>query len=309
VKAWHEVRALVEATPAVEKVRVTVQRGETTLTVAVQPGPAPADLSDDLFSSADTATGYTGLVNKDVVIAKVDDNTPAASAGLAPGDRLVRLRSEASDGRAVVRPIGVWETDLAAFQGADARNRFAITYQRGHEVKTGQIQLQEKKEADEFKNQRTRWVFGAENSQDALDSYTYQRHVGVGEALVEGTKQVGQDVHLIVAGLVRLFVGKIPIDSVGGPIMLFVIAEKSAKRGAEFFLRMMAVISVNLGLLNLLPIPVLDGGHLIFFGFEAIRRQPPSLRAREIANAIGLAFIFLLMVLVFRNDIVKYVLG
>lgn len=114
---------------------------------------------------------------------------------------------------------------------------------------------------------------------------------------------------LIGVGVAKMVQGKIPFDTMGGPIMLFVIAEKSAKRGAATFLRVLAMVSVNLGILNLLPIPVLDGGHLMFFGIEAVRRRPPSLRFRELANVVGLALLALLMVLVFKNDILRYVLG
>ena len=95
----------------------------------------------------------------------------------------------------------------------------------------------------------------------------------------------------------------------GGPIMLFVIAEKSANSGLAEFLTMLAVISVNLGLINLVPVPVLDGGHLMFLAMEAIRRRPPSVRVREVANVVGLVMLLMLMVLVFKNDIVRFVLG
>ena len=99
------------------------------------------------------------------------------------------------------------------------------------------------------------------------------------------------------------------MDSMGGPIMLFVFAGKSAEHGMTAFFKMLAVISVNLGLFNLLPIPVLDGGHLVLFAVEGIRRKPPSMRFREITNMVGMAILLLLMVLVFSNDIVRFILG
>ena len=88
-------------------------------------------------------------------------------------------------------------------------------------------------------------------------------------------------------------------------IMLFVIAEKSAKRGWEHFLRIMGMISVNLALLNLLPIPILDGGHLMFFTYEALRRRPMSQKAMEICQQVGLVLLVSLMVFVFYNDIAR----
>lgn len=267
------------------------------------------ELDGTLFSCADAPGGYTGLVNTDTVIAKLEAESPAAKAGLQVGDRLLRMVRRSPDGAASDRPISVWAIDLGAFQGSDARSEFTLTYQRGERVLTGHLQLLEKQELDEFKNKHTRWVFGAENADDTLGTYTFERRVGLGEAIGQAFVRLGDDIGLIARGLERLVVGRLSIDNVGGPIMLFVIAEKSAKHGMEHFLRMMAVISVNLGLLNLLPIPVLDGGHLAFLGLEAVRRRPASMRVREVANAIGLALIFLLMLLALRNDVIKYVLG
>ena len=91
--------------------------------------------------------------------------------------------------------------------------------------------------------------------------------------------------------------------------MLFVFAGKSAEHGLQSFFRMLAIISVNLGLFNLLPVPVLDGGHLVLFLVEGIRRKPPSMRFREITNMVGVAILLLLMILVFSNDIIRFVLG
>jgi regulator of sigma E protease len=87
--------------------------------------------------------------------------------------------------------------------------------------------------------------------------------------------------------------------------MLFQVAARSAEAGYEVFLKNMALVSVNLGLVNLLPIPILDGFGLLAALWEGIRRRPIPVRAREIANIVGLAMLALLVVLVFKNDITK----
>jgi len=105
---------------------------------------------------------------------------------------------------------------------------------------------------------------------------------------------------------VMLFTGQISARSVGGPIMIFDLASKAARRGWEDFLWLMAVISINLGLINLLPVPILDGGQVTFLGIEAIRRGPLSLRARAIAAYVGLTLVVALMAFAFWNDIQRY---
>ena len=88
--------------------------------------------------------------------------------------------------------------------------------------------------------------------------------------------------------------------------MIFDIAAKAGRQGLDEFLWMMALISINLGLINLLPIPVLDGGHLMLFAIEAIKRKELSQRTRQIAYYIGFSIIVLLMLLAFKNDIERY---
>lgn len=277
----------------------------------VVPSPHfPAGLSRDLLSSADTASGYTGLVSDNVVVGSVDADTPAARAGIQPGDRLIRVAITDAKGNSTTRPIDVWEIDLGALNGIDAlQSDVQITVQRQHAILPVHLRLTERKETDELKNVHKVLVFGAHpaaRGDEGLGTYLKERRIGPGEALTEAAQQVSEDATLIARGLARLVQGKLPMESMGGVIMLFVIAEKSAKKGAQVFLRTMAVISVNLGMLNLLPVPVLDGGHLLFCAIEAVRRKPASIRVREWANTVGLILLLLLMLLAFRNDIVRY---
>jgi len=342
VAAWHELRAALAAVPASEPVQLVVRRSRQesmpldppatqrdaaaprdatvqresaalsepeTLSITLRVGERPAGLPSDAWSSADTGFGYTGLVSHEVVVDKVEPGTPAATAGVLPGDRLLRLRTERPDGTVVARAIDVWSIDSADFSGTDARSRFVLTIQRGREVSERPLTLASREEKDELKNVRTQYVFGATTPTRDLDTYVGQRHVGVVSAFGGAVKQVGRDMTLIGMALGKLIGGKLPFNTMGGPIMLFVIAEKSAKLGLEAYLRTLAVISVNLGMLNLLPVPVLDGGHLFFFAFEALRRRPASLRVRELANIVGFVLLMLLMLLVFKNDIWRYVLG
>jgi regulator of sigma E protease len=104
----------------------------------------------------------------------------------------------------------------------------------------------------------------------------------------------------------KLVTGDISTDTIGGPIMIAKMAGDQAKSGIVNLIFFIALISVNLAIINLLPIPILDGGHLLFFSIEAFKGNPVSLKVREVAQQIGLFVILLLVVLVFYNDIFRY---
>ncbi len=110
---------------------------------------------------------------------------------------------------------------------------------------------------------------------------------------------------MTVIGIIKLIQRIIPADTIGGPILIFQMAEKQAAAGVLNFFTFAALISINLGILNLLPIPILDGGHLLFLAIEAIRKKPLSERTISIANRIGLAFIISLMAFAMYNDIFR----
>jgi regulator of sigma E protease len=97
----------------------------------------------------------------------------------------------------------------------------------------------------------------------------------------------------------------VPLNTVGGPIMMYQLAGKSAEQGLDSFLNLMAIISINLGVMNLLPIPVLDGFHLLSAAWEGVRRRPIPVRVREVANMVGLALLIMLMLLAVTNDVMR----
>ena len=126
------------------------------------------------------------------------------------------------------------------------------------------------------------------------------------QAVVKGSAQTWKVIDLTVMSLVKMIQRVVPMDSVGGPIMIAKMAGETAKMGASSFLAFMALLSINLGVLNLLPVPVLDGGHLFFFFCELIIGRPVSQKVREYAQQVGLFLLLSLMVLAFYNDIIRY---
>jgi regulator of sigma E protease len=121
----------------------------------------------------------------------------------------------------------------------------------------------------------------------------------------ESFRQTYAIVELMVVIIAKLFTGDISIDTVGGPIMIAQMAGDQARAGVSSLFQFIAVISVNLAVINLLPIPVLDGGHLLFFLIEAVKGRPVNLKVREIAQQVGMVILIMLMILVFYNDIIR----
>ena len=328
VDAWHELRTAIAALPAGAPIVLRARRGEEEIKVTLAPSAWPTPLGElDRISSADAAgaAGYTGLVAKEATVASVRDSSPAAQAGLRPGDRLLTVitlvptppansgpgtaaASKAPAGSVVRRPVGVWSIDLPSL-GLAKGTKVSLEVQRGVEVLTVVLSAEEHAYSDEFRQSHEVVDVGVVNDLDALGTYTRVAPVGLAEASYQAGKQVGADMSLIGRGIGKMVSGSVPLANMGGPIMLFVIAEKSAKRGWDSFGRAMAMTSVNLGLLNVLPIPVLDGGHLLFYGIEAVTGRPPSVRLREYAQMVGMGLLLLLMLVVFRNDITRYLLG
>jgi regulator of sigma E protease len=131
--------------------------------------------------------------------------------------------------------------------------------------------------------------------------------VGPFQALVEGGKKTWELTELTVLTVVKLFQGVIPLKTLGGPIMIGQLTGDIARENLSYLLPFMAVISINLAILNLLPVPVLDGGLILLFLIEIIIRKPISIKKREMAQKIGLFLLILLMVIVFYNDLVRII--
>jgi regulator of sigma E protease len=124
-------------------------------------------------------------------------------------------------------------------------------------------------------------------------------------ALRRGFEETWEGIKFTSIGFVRLVQGRMSLSSVSGPITIYDIAGQAGAKGTLYFVWAMALISINIGLINLLPIPVLDGGHLFFFLVEAVKRRPLSLRVREVASLVGMSVLVILMLVAFKNDVTR----
>jgi regulator of sigma E protease len=257
----------------------------------------------DLAAEKHDGQVATGIAPSELFVAAVAPGTPAARAGLVAGDLLVAL-----DGQ----PIRHWMLLEQALLGAPERS-FHLTWRRGL-AGGGAVDLeadivQERRAAvDEYGQSHALIVFGAENDVGPVTGERVPIDSRFSYAAVHALDRTAQTTILMARGLVSLVRGQLPRDTIGGPIMVFRMASVSGHKGWDEFLLMLALISVNLGLLNLLPIPILDGGHVVMFAIEAVRRRRVSPRVRDGFVMAGLVVIVSLTVLALKNDIVRYLL-
>lgn len=127
------------------------------------------------------------------------------------------------------------------------------------------------------------------------------------QAIQEGGRKTWEVTALTVLTIVKLFQGIVPLKTLGGPIMIGQLTGEIARENLSYLLPFMAVISVNLAILNLLPVPVLDGGMILFLLIEIAIRKPISIRKREMAQKIGFFLLVLLMAIVFYNDLLRII--
>ena len=136
---------------------------------------------------------------------------------------------------------------------------------------------------------------------------TVTEDVGPISAVYYAGVKTWQMTELTIVSVVKLVQRKLSVKTLGGPIFIAELAGQQARAGLVSFLFLGAMLSLNLGILNLLPIPVLDGGHLFFFVIESLFRRPVNLRVRERAQQVGMVFLLLFMAFVFYNDIARMV--
>lgn len=233
-----------------------------------------------------------GVPRSTAVIGELIPDMPAAVAGLQKGDKVISV-----DGKKVT----FWD-EMSSYIVENPGRDVVFAIERGGEpmelIVTPKVSTQKNIFGEDVKV----GMIGVKVSSE----YINVKH-GIFSSLKMGVEKTIQVTGLIVTGVIKIFQNAVPADSIGGPIMIVQMAKSSADEGFIMLLGLMAVISVNLGILNLLPIPVLDGGHLLFYAVEAITRRPVSIKIREYANMAGMMLIFGLMFFAFYNDIVRII--
>jgi regulator of sigma E protease len=237
-----------------------------------------------------------GVELPDLYVGQVAPGSSAEAAGLLAGDRLLSV-----DGQPVASLLRL-QKKLESLR----KTPFHLAWLHQGQERSAEVQQKpiEAKDVAGAKGLDLGLRTPFDTSADERVVFDVAR-LGPGAALVAAGRKLGDTIANVAGNLAMLVTGRVPFSMLGGPIMLYGIASQSAQLGLGVFLSTMALISVNLGLLNLLPIPVLDGFGLLSAFWEWVRRRPIPMRAREIANIFGLAVLVLLMLFVFKNDIAR----
>lgn len=232
----------------------------------------------------------SGLLILKPVIGEVKKETPAHRGGLEKNDQILAIDDLA---------VESWE-DMARIITSSRGKTLTISLRRGESEITVNITPELKTFKNIFNEDTDRYVIGVTASGEV-----FSKDLNPLQALSEGVIQTYNIAALTIKSVVKLIQGTLSPKTLGGPIMIAQMAGQQAKQGITSLAFFIALISINLAILNFLPIPVLDGGHLLFFFIEAITGRPVSIKVREISQQAGIFVLILLMIYVFYNDITR----
>ncbi|MCU0729827.1 MAG: M50 family metallopeptidase [Sphingopyxis sp.] len=228
-----------------------------------------------------------GRVDTPPVADRVEAGSAAAAAGILPGDRIVSI-----DGRAVDS-----FTDIPMMVMHRPGEAMTVVLRRGQDTQTVTLTPRLVAETDRFGNRIERAVIGIRNG-DAVTT-----PVSVPEAPVVAAGQAWAMTRQMAEVIGQLVTGNRSIKDLGGPVRIAKASGEQASQGWASYAFFVALISLNLGFVNLLPLPMLDGGHLVFYAAEAVRRRPISISAQQWAFRAGFAMIAVLTIVVTFNDL------
>lgn len=292
-----EVRLYEELRKAQGVVALVVQRPRPVEVGLVQ-GRVPERLEVKVPRQEGEGLAAVGAEPVDLYVAFVLPGSAAERAGLRAGDRLVSFEGE---------PLVSFRYFQVALSQKEDKP-FQLTWRTAEgEERTARLAREPLVLKDEMGNEHAPKLVGVNGWRAMVGGQRdlVTLHLGPAEALERAALTVPRYTGLMVKVLAGIVVGDVPTTSLGGPIMMYQLASRSAEQGWDSFLQLMAIISINLGVINLVPIPILDGFNLLTAVWEGIRRRPIPVRAREVANVIGLVMLFMLMVLAFKNDLMR----
>lgn len=237
---------------------------------------------------------FSGIPEITAEIGSVGPGSPAEIAGIQVGDKVLAINGQ---------PIKHWDELSTTIEESDGRP-LVLQIERDAETMTIEVTPKVSEVKNVFGESVTRPLIGI----SASGKYTIKRV----NPLLAGYYSVVQTWTLskiFLMTVVKLIQRVIPFQTLGGPILIAQMVGQQAHEGLLNLIYFLALISVNLAVLNLLPIPVLDGGHILFFILEAVLGRPIGVKRMEIAQKVGMLMLLVLMVFVFYNDIMRLIMG
>ncbi len=294
---YNSVESLIS-----DPMTITVERNGERLTME---GP------EDIFTQLNRAEGSLGISEIPSLIGLVMEGSPADSIGLRPGDRITSIGGE---------PVRYWVEMTGMLQTSEGAP-IAIRWHRPDSLMTeeeGQLPapvVERLPDGAVFEADVTpmleedRYMLGVgEPTFNMLaEEFGYvQRQYSPFQAIAIGLDETWVNTSAIAISLTRVFTGQENFrENVGGPIMIAQVTKQAADMGARFFWNIVAILSITLAIINILPIPVLDGGHLVFLLYEGVTRREPSFRFRMITQQVGMILLLAFMTFVIFNDILR----
>ena len=276
VKSWDEIVSTIANTPDLQ-VRIDLSDGSTAVL------PIHPDALEERLKASQALQPF-----RVPVVGQVLPDKPAARAGVQEGDTVVAI-----DGR----PVQQWYDLLEVLQSSAGQD-LSIEVARGSRHFTYHIRPYVDSVPGPDGKIRAVGRIGV-----AVGTGYISERLGLGQAIIEGGRATIKASTQIIRTVRGLFSGRISGRTLGGPILIGQLAGESARLGLDTFLGFMALISINLAILNLMPVPVLDGGQFLFLLAEAVIRKPLPMKLRERLTTVGLVLIVMLMGLAFTNDI------
>jgi len=265
----------------------------------VERGPEDAREKLEIEAPALGGVEALGAIPAVVLVAAVSAGMPASEAGLVPGDLIVAV-----DGQ----PIGSFVTFQETVLASKGRP-LSIQVAREGETRTLKVAPRRTK-TDMSGNEEELYLIGIQGENAILmGSVAQDRELNPLVAIPRAAGLTWDATSLFLRGLKKLVLGEISSRNLGGPIEIARQSHLALQRGFQDFLQLLVLISINLGILNLLPIPILDGGQALVYTVEAVKRGPLSQRTREIVQQVGLVFLVTLMGFAFWNDLSRHWAG
>lgn len=273
---------------------------------------------DDIMTQLNRTNGLIGIAVEPSIIGGVVEDSPAMSAGLQTGDRILALadndvhfwnelteRIQATDGRTMLIR---WERPDSLVEAYEEDGRIALPEPIGRGAYGN---IYEVAVVPEYDEDGERYVMGIypPSAYPPILSHVFgvmRKDYALGEAMLSGTVETWTKTQAIVTSLRRVATGRENFrENVGGPVAISKVVKEAAEQGPPVFWNIVAMLSITLAIMNILPIPALDGGHLVFLIYEGITRREPSLKVRMVLQQVGMVLLLVFMTFLIFNDILR----